>query len=479
MPGRRRRRFHHTGACQWTRRLLLGVDRRFGLGGQGDGYGHWPCPPGALHRPVRPARTSHRIGTRQLQPRRFVAERRVQPATVGSCRDGDALCRHHLLGRCDDRAVLPAHRLHAAAGGQKRPCARRRGVPVCRHRASRAHHLAGQQAAARGDPRPDCGNGRRGREHEYLGRPAARAVHALAVAVVGDPARNAARDRCRNSPGVQRAEHPDHSAAAHALHGNRERHGLHDLALLHHAARRRDPRDSVQHAGRGRSGRDDARRLSDDEKGSGATGPGAVLCGFGVRRPDHHRHDHGDASPSRPARALFPQRRNGRGDRIRSDVDRSHRRAGPAQGHHRRPFRADDRNHRRRSRVRHAARDLRPARALRRCAPDPGPDRTVCDLRSVHDARKRDHREPRGSVEGQRRAMERHSGGPAAHRKILVADGLDLVDRPGHRHPAWRRLPPSLPSSPTTIRSCSRGRRNCTAPVIRPASSLRNPRTTA
>ena len=122
--------------------------------------------------------------------------------------------------------------------------------------------------------------------------------------------------------------------------------------------------------------------------------------------------DHGDAAVPRQDRAVFPQRRDGGGDRVRPHADRRDRRAGPAQGHHRRLLRADDRHHRRRSGVRHAARHLRPARALRRRAADPGADRTVRDLRSLRDAGKRDHRPQRGPVEGQERAVERHAGRP-------------------------------------------------------------------
>ena len=62
---------------------------------------------------------------------------------------------------------------------------------------------------------------------------------------------------------------------------------------------------------------------------------------------------------------------------------------------------------------------------------------------------------------------------------ILVADGLDLADRPRSSASCPAPAPPSRRSSPTTIRSCSRRRRSSTAPAIRPASSRRNRRTTA
>ncbi len=39
-----------------------------------------------------------------------------------------------------------------------------------------------------------------------------------------------------------------------------------------------------------------------------------------------------------------------------------------------------------------------------------------------------------------KRAMERHPRRPLAYGAILVADDLDIVDRPGHRHPARCRL---------------------------------------
>ena len=80
------------------------------------------------------------------------------------------------------------------------------------------------------------------------------------------------------------------------------------------------------------------------------------------------------------------------GDGVRPHADRRDRRAGSAQGPDRRLLRPDDRRDRRRSGVRHAARDLRLPRALRRRAADPGADRPVRDLRSVRDAGKRNDR---------------------------------------------------------------------------------------
>ena len=87
-----------------------------------------------------------------------------------------------------------------------------------------------------------------------------------------------------------------------------------------------------------------------------------------------------------------------------------------------------------------AARDLRAARALRRRAADPGADRAVRDLRSLRDARERDHRAQRGSVDGQERALGDTLEGLWLTGAVLVADGVDVADRPRHRHPAGRRL---------------------------------------
>ena len=84
---------------------------------------------------------------------------------------------------------------------------------------------------------------------------------------------------------------------------HRGRHGLDDLALLHHAARRRHPGDPVQHAGRRRRRRDRARRLSDDQEGPGAAGAGLLLRGLGLRRAHHHHHHDGDAAGARPSSA--------------------------------------------------------------------------------------------------------------------------------------------------------------------------------
>ena len=44
-----------------------------------------------------------------------------------------------------------------------------------------------------------------------------------------------------------------------------------------------------------------------------------------VRRPRHHGRHHGDAAAARPARALLPQRRDGRRDRVRPHPDRRDR----------------------------------------------------------------------------------------------------------------------------------------------------------
>ena len=150
--------------------------------------------------------------------------------------------------------------------------------------------------------------------------------------------------------------------------------------------------------------------------------------------------DHGDIAVPRQDRAVFPQRRDGGGDRVRPHADRRHRRAGHAQGHHRRVFRPDDRHHRRRPGVRHAACDLRAAGAVRRRAADPGADRTVRDLRGVRDAGKRDHRSQRAPDAGEERALERHAGRPLDDRPLLVADGMDVDHRTDHRHPARRGL---------------------------------------
>ena len=142
-------------------------------------------------------------------------------------------------------------------GVTQHPPARDRGRDNVRDRLCPADLPHQQPAAARSGrmaDRLDRSESGADRGRPLLASP--RTVRTLARAVVGDPAGHDARHHRRHPAGLQRAEHADHPAAAHALHEHRGRHGLDDLALLHDPARRRHPGHPVQHAGRRRRGRD-------------------------------------------------------------------------------------------------------------------------------------------------------------------------------------------------------------------------------
>ncbi len=123
-----------------------------------------------------------------------------------------------------------------------------------------AADLPGEQPAAAGPDRmaDRLGVRNRGLTVDVSYTASLRIVRTLAGAVVDHPAGHAARHDRRHPAGLQRAEHADHPAAAHALYEHRGRHGLDDLALLHDAARRRHPGDPLQHARRRRRRRDRA-----------------------------------------------------------------------------------------------------------------------------------------------------------------------------------------------------------------------------